>query len=173
MKHLRVLLWAVLILMNGPAASVYADTREEALLQKVRRLQALKETDPAAYEKAVQEKKERVRERLQQFRGQKGEAGFEKFLEKRQGLRRQRLEYFRQSQPQMFHRFQAQRQNRWERIRQRNPEQFRQWTHREEPSGVRRGQPSRPQPVVRHEIRRPQEGPHRERREGGRRPRSR
>ena len=88
---------------------------EEAVLKKIQELEALRSSDPEAYQARVREKKERLGEKFRNFR-EKDPEKFQAFLEKHRGFRRRHLEHFRTRHPEAFERFRARKRehlNQW------------------------------------------------------------
>ena len=124
----RIVILAVLGCAGiGPlAAHAETESREEAVLQEVQNLRALKDKDPQAYREMIRQKREQFRQRLEGLQGQDRE-GTRAFFEKEGEWRRRRLQYFKEKHPEAFESFRRQRINRLDRIAQKNPERFRQF----------------------------------------------
>ena len=119
----------VLIAALGWPFAARAETdprREEALLQEIQNLRALKENNPAVYQETIRQKREQFRQKFQGLQAQ-DQAGAQSFLKKEGEWRRQRLQYFKEKHPEVFQHFMQQRMGRLDQIAQKNPERFHQF----------------------------------------------
>src|SRR3989338_8089405 len=105
--------------------------REEApgrlVSEEAKRLRELKQTDPEAFQQAIQERKAKLRERLAELKETNPEK-FEQVKERLKERRQERLENLKENNPEKFQELMAQRkakvQERLEDLKTSNPERY-------------------------------------------------
>lgn len=83
-------------------------SREEEVLKKIEALEALRETDPAAYQARIRQKKEQLRQKFDRRRGEHPER-LRDFFERRSEFRERHFNRWRERRPQAYERFRQKR----------------------------------------------------------------
>lgn len=104
--------------VRGEMAPAAASTYE--------RLRQLKETDPAAFERLVNERKQQIKAKFSQVR-QADPARFENLKEKIEQRRIERLQRMRNENPGRFRQVMGERMQKMEQWKQSNPERYQQF----------------------------------------------
>ena len=110
----------------NPAANPSVSAHGQGRLERVAYLKKLKEENPEAFKQAVQERKEKVKERLRDLK----EKNPEKFQQVKQRLGERRREELRRLKQENPEKFRQMMENRREKVRQwkkNNPERFEQF----------------------------------------------
>jgi hypothetical protein len=115
--------------VEGPRNSVIeggaASGHEDSVLKKIRELEALRTSDPAAYRAIIQEKKERLQKKFETMRSERpGE--FQAFLDQRRDFEQKHLENIRRHHPEAYEKFRGRLYNRMRAAQEKHPERFRE-----------------------------------------------
>ncbi len=106
-----------------PAAQAGA---EDPVYQEVRRLKALKESDPQAYAQAIQQKKENLSRRLNDLQQNRPE-NYQRFLARENQMKRRRLVEAQAKNPEMVRNYMNGRMERFKKMQERDPEKTKQF----------------------------------------------
>lgn len=121
--HIAIIGVAVIFTGASLLSAEEGQTVSDAVLKQVTQLQNLRQNDPQAYQQKIAEKKAAIMEQMQQM-GQGGQSRFRQFVAKNQNRRFERLQNFRQQNPQAFERFMDNRMQRFQNMAEKNPERF-------------------------------------------------
>ena len=120
--HLIVLFIVIALLAGASNAMAEPAVSDEALYQQIQELKTLKEKDPEAFRKRIEEKRTFVHNEFSRIKSEDPSAG--RFFQREQKFRQQRLNGFRKNHPQMFREFQGGRKRALNRVRSEDPEGF-------------------------------------------------
>ncbi len=137
-------------------------SQHEKVHKRIEELKALKEKDPEAFHRIIEQKRAGIRQRLETLK-QNDPEKYQQFLDKRQNFRKQRLSYFKERHPDTYNRFMEHRRNRIKKMETNNPQGFREYLERHPRARERYEKLDRPRfKERRNEFRRRHQGSPRE-----------
>lgn len=143
-RHL-ILITAGLIISLGQG-SLYAQSAPAAtdpIFERIEQLKRLKQEDPEAYQKIIQDKRSRLKQHLDQFEKEGQSERRQQWIRQDKKKKQERLRQLKEKDPEKFQEFVQNRFQQMEKTAERNPQRFQEFT-RNRPKFKERFQKFRP-----------------------------